>query len=165
MPVESIVVTSFMLTTIFSAPLARTCRIPSRIWRSPVPIVIFPFKSTMVTSPTVRIAMLVFIPIFLPSSRLFLLEILAHRQDRPTALAARERQVVHERPDVEDPPAGGLQSVLGGEGVGDLLRLESLPFVADDDRQPVAVFVERDVDLLGRVQLVPVLDRVGDEIG
>ncbi len=49
-----------MSTTSLRAPSARAAWIASLIWRSPAPMVIFPFSSMIVTSPTLRMLAFLF---------------------------------------------------------------------------------------------------------
>ena len=69
---------------------------------------------------------------------------------------------VHERLHVKDPAPARLHQILRIERVADLGRIESLSLVGYRDLQLRAAKGERGVHLLGDVELVSMLDGVGD---
>src|SRR5258706_4452719 len=153
-----------MLTTIFVGRVLSAWWIASGIWRSPEPIVIFPFRSMIFTSPTSRVVTPVF-AISLHSLRLLLgLQVLPHRQHRTAAVRPGEAHVVHEGLDVEDSPTRRLELVLRSEGVGEVRRVEALPLVAHHDAELPVASQERHEDAFLGVLPVAVLDRVRDRL-
>src|ERR1700688_2212396 len=174
-PDESMVVTSLRLITTLVAPLLIASWTALRSATSPIPMVILPFKSRIVTPSLCRTLTFISCLSYLISrSRLpfaFGLvvpgEPLAQRHHGAAARPQTVLDVIHEALHVKDPAAIRLEQVLRRQGVLEVGGIEALPLVLHPDDQPVVVLAlegEIDVDLLGGVLQIAVLDGVGHRL-
>src|ERR1700688_1045870 len=173
-PDESMVVTSLrLITTLVAPPLIASCT-ALRNATSPTPMVILPFRSKIVTPSLCRT--LTFIACLSYSRLAFAFglgvpgepgEPLAQRHHGAAARPQTVLDVIHEALHVKDPAAIRLEQVLRRQGVLEVGGIEALPLVLHPDDQPVVVLAlegEIDVDLLGGVLQIAVLDGVGHRL-
>src|SRR5450759_5079037 len=109
-----------------------------------------PATSITVTSPTCRVLnfTLTEYASWLKPQNLFRHQILDQSYFGPPGLQPPHLEVVHERPDEENAPAGSTQQVFRGQRVGDRPEIEAFALIADTARKALPVGSHRKPDLL-----------------
>src|SRR5271169_1294080 len=144
----------------FLVPRPSSSRIIWRSWTQPSPSVILPLTSMTVTESTCRVVAFM---LTVRSSLIGLqigVELLDHGDFGPDSRTAVHVKLIHESADQKNPPARYLQQILRGQRVGDVAGVKTVSLVADVNLQPVAINLIAQIDLLGLVVLVAVVDRV-----
>src|SRR5580698_2442211 len=115
-------------------PLASTSWTASRSVTLPSPRVMRPLRSRMVTPSTWRVAtfMLMRISPLVLCRRLGRCSVLYEGKFSAWMQLAKV-YLIHEGSDQEDAPAGAAQDVFGGEGIGQVVGIESGTLVGDAD--------------------------------
>src|SRR5438552_14571219 len=117
-------------------------------------MVIFPFRSTIWTPPEAS-RTLVFISLLL---FLHLRQVLRQEDLHSAAFQLTDADIIHERLHVEDTSSRGLQPIFGSQRVLDPPGIEPGALVLDADPQSLALDVHLEVDPLGEILAVAILD-------